>query len=370
MSVWETVNVSLDDLYHQRDWEDLKCTVRRGKGFMHGSYFEPLSKAANVDSNLNSYFSTELSHLEDAIQAMSGIFSRYNKVGGGSAILVLSGLPLYISVVAGSQIYPTSYLLDHTLLKALGWSFRNFPLLKRREVFPSWTWAGWQEVDGSSRMSQAGYVAHVTGGFVLPYNFHIPCDTEVQAGILSHGRFPHILWKKVHELPWQQHDGQIQAHFIGLKGWTFTLTVSVKGADVSSGAQGPGVDDFTVVFPDISMFEPPSVHINHGAPGLEDGIELVAMPLGITPYYQQGKAVSVIILLLCPTCKEIDSKIIYERVGLAICRPRKRATIVSKKARFGKQLINIFRRPDPFTTRDDWQVPSWARGVFQTVYIG
>ena len=43
-----------------------------------------------VDFHIESYFSTELSRPEDAIHAMSGIFSYFNKVR--ETILVLFGL--------------------------------------------------------------------------------------------------------------------------------------------------------------------------------------------------------------------------------------------------------------------------------------
>ena len=172
-------------------------------------------------------------------------------------------------------------------------------------------------------------------------------------GILSDEETPQIIWKKVNEPPWQQHNWQLLAQFICLKGWTFTVVVvSMKHTSMPCGFGTPTAHGVAVTFPDYSdMPEQPKMSIPRGAPGLEHGIKLVAMPLCIRPYHGEN-VFKMPVLFLYPTNKKINSEIIYERVGTAICYPRMSTTMALQKE------------------TDDTQFPSWTCDVFQTVYIG
>jgi hypothetical protein len=116
---------------------------------------------------------------------------------------------------------------------------------------------------------------------------------------------------------------------------------------------GPFREDqeFTVILPETVLAEDSWFELHRGVPGLMDGSELLAMPL----YLEFGANLShaeMPVLLLCPTSRKIDSRKVYERVGLA---------------------RRWFRNGDLKALNeevDTSRLPSWARGVFQTVYIG
>ena len=144
MSVWEAMDVPLGVLHGAASVDG----IRKARQFTYERHFQPLRKSYDLDSSINSYFPTELSYPEDAVRAISGVFSHYNKVGQGEPTVVLSGLPLYCHGQVESQLGTTRDPSNEDLLSALAWFINYSPLLKRRELFPSWTWAGWQIVGG------------------------------------------------------------------------------------------------------------------------------------------------------------------------------------------------------------------------------
>ncbi|KAE9363988.1 HET-domain-containing protein [Stipitochalara longipes BDJ] len=334
MSVWEAMDVSLDVLHCEGSRH------RKAKTFVKDFRIESLTQKRGVvpiDDNIASYFSTELSRPEDAIQAISGIFSHWNKIGN-CQFLVLSGLPLYLPLGSPIDSDLTALDLAPALLRALAWYHKFSPFLKRREIFPSWTWAGWQEVDKAANdgYRRASFKALAGKMHAAP---------TVQVGILSKDGDSKVLWTEVHELPWQQSRSQLVAQYIALTGWTFKATVSETKKQPSGSFKFHEVDGFTVTFPDITLAKS-ELALHRGAPGLESGTELVAMLLYWDVNFSVWQA-EMPILLLCPTSRKIDSRIVYERVGLAKCW--------------------IHDKP---LTADHQQLPSWVCGVFQTVYIG
>ncbi|KAN0104948.1 HET domain containing protein [Hyaloscypha variabilis] len=342
MSVWEAMDVSLDILH---DEAAIGSQLRPARKFTKEPRFESLTQGThNVDANIASYFSTELSRSEDAIQAISGIFSHFNKVGN-QKMLVLSGLPLYIRLAI--QIDPTGLALAPALLRALAWYLHFSPLLKRREIFPSWTWAGWEQVDGAAK-----------SGYQRPNSTEIRAEhasPAVKVGILSKEANSQLLWRGVYELPWHRSGGQLIAQFIALTGWTFRVTVCDEESHTTGGSQSSAVDEFTIVLPDDTLVETFDSKLHRGVSGLMHGTELVAIPL-----YWNRRAklhtnqVEMPVLLLYPTSKEIESNIVYERVGLANCW-------------FGEdfRVASLMSRDD-----DPWRLLTGTSGVFQTVYIG
>jgi hypothetical protein len=164
-----------------------------------------------------------------------------------------------------------------------------------------------------------------------------------------------LLWRGVYELPWHQSGGQLIAQFIALTGWTFRVTVCDEESHTTGGSQSSAVDEFTIVLPDDTLVETFDSKLHRGVSGLMHGTELVAMPL-----YWNRRAklhtnqVEMPVLLLYPTSKEIESNIVYERVGLANCW-------------FGEdfRVASLMSRDD-----DPWRLLTGTSGVFQTVYIG
>lgn len=147
MSVWEALEIPLDLLHYEAQRGSQR---REPKAFNFRHCFKSVKGKEPVDFQIASYLSTELSRPEDAIQAISGIFSYFNKVR--RTTLVLSSLPLYVT--HDSQLGPPTFPLAHAALLALGWYLQFTPQLKRREMFPSWTWAGWQKAE---RVGWAGF---------------------------------------------------------------------------------------------------------------------------------------------------------------------------------------------------------------------
>jgi hypothetical protein len=73
MSVWEAMEIPLDLLHYE---------AQRGsepKAFNFRHCFKSVKGEEPVDFHIASYLFTELPRPEDAIQAISGIFSYFNK---------------------------------------------------------------------------------------------------------------------------------------------------------------------------------------------------------------------------------------------------------------------------------------------------
>jgi hypothetical protein len=100
------------------------------------------------------YTSRDLTYRFDALKAFSGVAN--NSRQGDKPICSLSGLPYYQRM--GNRETCTS---EHTLFTALAWFHESGGYFgqpreaQRRSVFPSWTWAGWDNI--------VGY--HVSGGY-------------------------------------------------------------------------------------------------------------------------------------------------------------------------------------------------------------
>jgi Heterokaryon incompatibility protein (HET) len=114
MSIWEALDIPLDLLHYEAQRGGQR---RESKMFNFGQHFQSTKENMTTDHHIGSYFSTELSRPEDAIHAISGIFSYFNKVK--ETMLMLSGLPL--SVTHDSHLGPPTYPLTHAVLLALGW---------------------------------------------------------------------------------------------------------------------------------------------------------------------------------------------------------------------------------------------------------
>jgi hypothetical protein len=212
MSVWEALDIPLDLLHHETQRGSQR---REPKTFSFRQCFRSVKKTRIVDHHIASYFSRELSRPEDAIRAISGIFSYFNNVE--RTVLMLSGLPLYVT--HNSQLGPPTFPSAHAALLALGWYLKFSPQLKRREVFPSWTWVGWQKLEwaGWDGFQRASYPRMVVES--------LNATPAVQVGVLSKKDESTLVWKELDELPWEQSGGQLMAQNIALNGWTFKATV-------------------------------------------------------------------------------------------------------------------------------------------------
>jgi hypothetical protein len=171
----------------------------------------------------------------------------------------------------------------------------------------------------------------------------------VQVGVLSKKDESTLAWKNLDELPWQQSGGQLMAQNIALTGWTFQATVSEREKPKTGRIRE--YEEFTVILPNNVLAKNSSFELDRGALGLVDGSKLLAMPL-YWEFVANLNQAEMPVLLLYPTSRKIESREIYERVGLARC---------------------WFRETDLTALNeevDSSRLPRWARDVFQTVYIG
>jgi hypothetical protein len=204
-------------------------------------------------------------------------------------------------------------------------------------MFPSWTWAGWA---GSGMFQRASYPHK------LVESLH--ATPAVQVGVLSKNAESTMMWKDLDELPSQQSGSQLVVQNIALTGWTFKATVSEKEKHKTRRIR----DDleFIIILPNNVLVGDYSFKLHRGAMDLVDGGELLAMPL-YWEFDANCNQAEMPVLLLYPTSRKIDSREMYERVGRARCFFRNNdLTVLNEEV-------------------DSSRLPSWARGVFQTVYI-
>lgn len=255
---------------------------------------------------------------------------------------MLSGLPLYVTR-NDSLLGPPTVPLANAALLALSWSGdSSSELLERRQAFPSWTSAGWYSVEPAG-IRRANCTQMVVDS--------LHATPAVRVGVPPEKGELAWTWKELAELPWEQSGGQLVAEYIVLTGWTFKVTVTEKDKVEASRINQDG--KFTLALPNNELAQDSFFSLHGVESGLVHGRELLAMPLywelDSNPNLNQAK---MVVILLSSSSKQIDSKEIHERVGSGWC----------------------FFRGDDLTAlnaeTDASRLPSWARGVFQTVYIG
>ncbi|KAK1752711.1 HET-domain-containing protein [Echria macrotheca] len=362
MDVWEGLDIPLDILHYEPRVpldQDTGRQFRQARTFDVLQWFQYQKTTHSVDFHIMCFLSRELTRPDDAIRAVKGIFSRFNATC--RTIRVLSGLPLYVTAGKTAELLlgPPNYPMCHAALLALAWKFGWSSNVKRREPFPTWTWAGWQKRSGYSGL---GYQrANHGSSMVIQGLTALP---SVQVGVMAMSEAEEtqadsirpVTWQELDHLPWDASGGQLDIPFLALTGWTFKVSLLV--AEES----GKTELEFSVLPPWYSGFFERDVwfqyHHDHGAAlarGLREigeGSKLLAMPLYWDHQTVNTEQADMPTLILAQTSREVDGKPVYERIGLARFFFR------------GKNLTALLAETDSS------RLPSWAREKFQTVYVG
>ncbi|CAG8972756.1 hypothetical protein HYALB_00006848 [Hymenoscyphus albidus] len=107
------------------------------------------TKATGIPSSFMScireFTMRKLSYETDALNAMSGVFSVFEKVH--PAIFQLKGVPFMTRIAPGS---PQTFTADYEFVIGLLWWHPDARQCCRRAIFPSWSWAGWAGPTGGS----------------------------------------------------------------------------------------------------------------------------------------------------------------------------------------------------------------------------
>jgi len=171
-----------------------------------------------AESFIGPYFDREISHPEDTLNAIAGIFSQlieHNEL----PIRVLSGLVLDPSRLFYNRqmtMKPReSIALELSLCCAVCWVHTGN--ITRREQFPSWTWAGWKSVRRDR-------------GLILNKSYSRISDRSRASIDIGRQGEHGIRWTTLGTLGWAASTYQIMAQYLRVLGWVFEAEiVSISG---------------------------------------------------------------------------------------------------------------------------------------------
>lgn len=140
MHCWETISIPLH-IMHTKDLKRFRDSISGCRAFPPRGIGKSLK---DVVQRIGEYSQKDLSFEHDALNAVLGVLHAFKRAG----VLAhhISGIPS-VPLLRISQSQSTKPL--ESLAAGLSWvaDTRNGnPYLKRRENFPSWSWAGWTGV--------------------------------------------------------------------------------------------------------------------------------------------------------------------------------------------------------------------------------
>ncbi|KAF2996715.1 hypothetical protein E8E13_005741 [Curvularia kusanoi] len=178
---------------------------------------------ANSDDLIFDYFGKDISFVEDALNALTGVFSHLIERAEQS-VHVLSGLILDPSIF----VYDTedswrpeeSIGWELAMCYALNWeAIRG---IKRRDYFPSWTWAGWTKAQ-----ADASITFQLSSPRLKPF-------IETRARVTVGRQVGHdIHWDTLENLDWATSDCQITAQYLRVSAWVFDAITMASSTGIS-----------------------------------------------------------------------------------------------------------------------------------------
>jgi hypothetical protein len=272
---------------------------------MYGFIFHPTTtpkdtKAAIelASKHIDNYIRRELSHVEDSIDAMRGILDRF--LSWTPAIHHLCGLP----------IVPTPRHGNASLGLHLGWyvtigAFGPKSSVRRRipHMFPSWTWASWQVIEGSGNKWR-GDNTMMHDDFQLYTEPLLKClpDFDIFYGITTEVEFKNhdrYSWEAESDLILSEYEAGREVQYLHVKGWACEVNTVVENSSLKFSGRGFMTHGIATLLSRESDQEDQAISIT--------ALALIALK---DPYTAKPHFLMPILLL-----RKLDNEDIYERVG-------------------------------------------------------